>query len=279
MVFQGYALWPHMSVRENVAFGLKVRKMKPQEITRHVGDALAMVRMDSYADRKPNQLSGGQQQRVALARALAVRPQVLLLDEPLSNLDAKLRLEMRTEIRRIVDESGITTIYVTHDQKEALSLADSMLVMRDGKVVQRGHPRDLYQRPNSRFTAEFLGETNFLAGEIVSASKDTREVRTSDGVLNSSGHPDAPEKGNVSVSIRPEAIRMLKENEPVPDGWSTLTTTRRGGCFLGETAQHDLETPDGVVLKTLELRPHHISDLGASIRVAIAPEDVVLLTE
>ena len=186
---------------------------------------------------------------------------------------------MRAEIRRIVDESGITTIYVTHDQKEALSLADSMLVMRDGKVVQRGHPRELYQRPNSRFTAEFLGETNFLEGEILSSSKDAREVQTPDGVLHSAGHEDAPEKGMVSVSIRPEAMRMLLENESAPDGWSTLTTTHRGSSFLGETAQHDLLTAKGVPLKALELRPRHISDQGAPIRVAIAPEDVVLLTE
>ena len=279
MVFQGYALWPHMSVRENVAFGLKVKKIKSQEITRQVGEALALVRMEKYADRKPNQLSGGQQQRVALARALAVRPRVLLLDEPLSNLDAKLRLEMRNEIRRIVDESGITSIYVTHDQKEALSLADSMLVMRDGKVVQRGQPRDLYQRPNSRFTAEFLGETNFLDGEIISSSGDSREIRTPNGILRSKGPPEAPEKGKITLSIRPEAIRMLAENESAPQDCSTLTTTNRGGCFLGETAQHDLETSNGELLKALELRPKIQLAPDAQVKIAIDPEDVVLLSE
>ena len=279
MVFQGYALWPHMSVRENVAFGLKIKKLPSKDIARHVGDALSMVRMEQYADRKPTQLSGGQQQRVALARALAVRPQVLLLDEPLSNLDAKLRLEMRNEIRRIVDESGITTIYVTHDQKEALSLADAMVVMRDGKVVQRGQPRAIYQRPNSRFTAEFLGETNFLQGEIVSAQGDVREIRTPEGVLKSSGHADAPENGKVTLSIRPEAISMLSDGQHPPDGASVLTTTSRGGCFLGETAQHDLETTHGTKLKALELRPRLQLAPLEQVRIAIDPEDVVLLKE
>jgi len=279
MVFQGYALWPHMSVRENVAFGLKIKKMSSQDITRHVGDALAMVRMEQYADRKPTQLSGGQQQRVALARALAVRPQVLLLDEPLSNLDAKLRLEMRNEIRRIVDESGITSIYVTHDQKEALSLADNMVVMCDGKVVQRGRPREIYQRPNSRFTAEFLGETNFLQGDVAGSDGDRRTITTPEGTLFSAGHDDAPTSGKVTLSIRPEAIRMLPEGAAAPQGASILTTTVRGGCYLGETAQHDLETSHGTMLKALELRPRLQLTPDQQVRIAIDPEDVILLGE
>lgn len=277
MVFQGYALWPHLSVFENVAFGLKVRKMSAEDISTRVGQALEMVRMESYAERKPNQLSGGQQQRVALARALAIRPRVLLLDEPLSNLDAKLRLEMRAEIRRIVDESGITTIYVTHDQKEALSLADQMVVMRDGKVVQRGGPREMYDRPNSRFTAEFLGETNFLDGEITTARDDLREVRTSAGTLRAIQAGQVPESGSITVSIRPESAVLLADGAPAPDGWSVLETRRTGMCFLGETAQHDFELTNGQPFKALELRPRGDSATGAAVRIAIAPEDVVLL--
>ena len=278
MVFQGYALWPHLSVFENVAFGLKVRKMSSEDITSRVGQALEMVRMEGYAERKPNQLSGGQQQRVALARALAIRPRVLLLDEPLSNLDAKLRLEMRAEIRRIVDESGITTIYVTHDQKEALSLADQMVVMRDGKVVQVGGPREMYDRPNSRFTAEFLGETNFISGQITSASDDLREVDTPAGTLRALQAADAPQDGSITVSIRPESAHLLAEGASAPDGWSVLESRRTGMCFLGETAQHDLELSDGQPFKALELRPRGDSANGAVVRIAIAPEDVVLLT-
>ncbi len=172
MVFQSYALWPHMTIEANVAFGLDVRKTPANEAKIRIAEALAAVRMDQYAKRKPNQLSGGQQQRVALARALVIRPDVLLLDEPLSNLDAKLRLELRSEIRRICKESGITTVYVTHDQKEALSMADRVAILRAGKLEQLGPPADLYKRPHSRFVAEFLGETNILEGTVVAITPD-----------------------------------------------------------------------------------------------------------
>ncbi len=277
MVFQGYALWPHMTVHENVAFGLKVRKKDAQDIKRRVGEALEMVRMGEYAARKPNQLSGGQQQRVALARALAVRPDVLLLDEPLSNLDAKLRLEMRAEIRRIVDESKITTIYVTHDQKEALSLADAMVVMRNGKVIQRGKPAEMYHRPNSRFTAEFLGETNFISGTTGSSKGNRLEITTPIGTLHSDQDVSISEGKEVTLSIRPEAIHILREGEKSPEGHSTVTTTWNSRCFLGETAQHELAAADGTALKSLELRPRDAFAPGSSISVSIAPEDIVIL--
>tara|TARA_A100001037_G_scaffold254540_1_gene239682 strand:- start:20 stop:763 length:744 start_codon:yes stop_codon:yes gene_type:complete len=167
MMFQSYALWPHKSVHDNVSFGLEQQKLPKEEITKRVGEALELVQMLSYAERKPNALSGGQQQRVALARALVVRPRCLLLDEPLSNLDAKLRLEMRTEIRRICKEFKLTTIYVTHDQKEALSIADKMAVLDQGNVLQVGSPTEMYRRPLSRFVANFIGETNFLSGKVI----------------------------------------------------------------------------------------------------------------
>ena len=174
MVFQSYALWPHMTVAENVAYGLVLRKLPADVRAAQVAEALTMVQMDEYAARKPNELSGGQQQRVALARALVVKPDVLLLDEPLSNLDAKLRLEMRTEIRRICKKSGITTVYVTHDQDEALSMADRIAVLKSGSVRQLGPPRDLYRKPATRFVAEFLGETNFVPAEVTE-SKGIRQ--------------------------------------------------------------------------------------------------------
>src|SRR5688572_12613858 len=158
MCFQSYALWPHMSVRENVRFGLAVRGADAAEQRRRVDEVLSLVRMLELADRKPNQLSGGQQQRVALARALAVKPACLLLDEPLSNLDAKLRHEMRTEIRRICKTTGVTTVYVTHDQKEALSIADRIAVMRVGKIEQVGTPSDVYHRPVNAFVKEFMAQ-------------------------------------------------------------------------------------------------------------------------
>src|SRR5215203_1734449 len=167
MCFQSYALWPHMSVRENIRFGLDVRKLDRAHQDVRIAEVLRLVQMENLGDRKPNQLSGGQQQRVALARALAVRPDCLLLDEPLSNLDAKLRHEMRSEIRRICKTAGFTTIYVTHDQKEALSVADRIAVLRAGRLAQVGTPGELYHRPNSGFVADFIGSTNLLPGRIV----------------------------------------------------------------------------------------------------------------
>ncbi|HIO19477.1 MAG TPA: ABC transporter ATP-binding protein, partial [Phycisphaerales bacterium] len=162
MVFQSYALWPHMTVVQNVGYGLKIRKNSATQQRKKAIEALEVVHMGHLAERKPNELSGGQQQRVALARAIVVEPDVLLLDEPLSNLDAKLRLEMRSEIRRICTNIGMTTVYVTHDQKEALSIADRLAILKDGQVMQVGTPKEIYQAPVTQFVAEFIGETNFV---------------------------------------------------------------------------------------------------------------------
>jgi len=175
MVFQNYALWPHLSVFENVAYGLDVRQVAGNEKRQRVEEALAIVRMSDFAKRSPTQLSGGQQQRVALARALVIKPDVLLLDEPLSNLDAKLRLEMREEIRRIHHETKLTTIYVTHDQQEALALADRIALMNEGRIEQVGAPLELYRSPKTPFVTQFLGAANFLAG-TVTAVVDTGHV-------------------------------------------------------------------------------------------------------
>jgi iron(III) transport system ATP-binding protein len=287
MVFQSYALWPHMSVRENVAFGLKVRKVERAKIKEEVDRALALVRMEEYHARKPNELSGGQQQRVALARALAFKPSVLLLDEPLSNLDAKLRIEMRSEIRRIVDELGVTTIYVTHDQKEALSLADDMVVMRDGHVVQRGAPRQLYSRPTSRFTADFLGETNLIPAEISEVEGETVVLSTDAGTLRSTAFSEpAPQKGNVTISIRPESLRVLSAGagsdlesgvgaSEVP---SVIEGKLLSTMFLGEMAQHRIAVGSDLVLKVFELNPRELAP-GSGIRLAVDSEDVVLLRD
>ncbi|MCH2145031.1 MAG: ABC transporter ATP-binding protein [Phycisphaerales bacterium] len=288
MVFQSYALWPHMSVRENVAFGLKVRKLERERIDEEVDRALALVRMEEYHARKPNELSGGQQQRVALARALAFKPSVLLLDEPLSNLDAKLRIEMRSEIRRIVDELGVTTIYVTHDQKEALSLADDMVVMRDGHVVQRGAPRQLYSRPNSRFTADFLGETNLISAEISGSDGPAVTLSTVAGMLTSTATAESvPDKGNVTISIRPESLKVLSAgvaSEPSAGGSATggRTSVIEGKLldtmFLGEMAQYRVGVGEDLVLKVFELNPREMAP-GSDIRLGVESEDVVLLRD
>src|SRR3954469_24543619 len=210
MCFQSYALWPHMSVRENVRFGLSVRKVERAEQDRRGGEVLWLVRMSALTDRKPNHLSGGQQQRVALARALGVKPDCLLLDEPLSNLDAKLRGEMRSEIRRICKTAGFTTIYVTHDQKEALSVADRIALLKAGKLVQVGTPSQLYHEPNSTFVADFIGHTNLLPGEIVSRDGQTVQVQTPAGRMVARAVGEVPD--NVVVSIRPEQMRVVRSS-------------------------------------------------------------------
>ena len=183
MMFQSYALWPHMTVAGNVAFGLEERRVPAAETERRVREALASVKMEAYAERRIAQLSGGQQQRVALARALVIRPRALLLDEPLSNLDAKLRLEMRAEIRRVCKESRLTAIYVTHDQKEALSISDRMAILESGKIAQIGRPEEVYRRPRSRVIADFIGETNFIAGTIASSNEGAAHCRYPDWTI------------------------------------------------------------------------------------------------
>jgi iron(III) transport system ATP-binding protein len=275
MVFQSYALWPHMTVAENVAFGLEVRKVSRAEIREKVQAALDMVRMGHLGARKPTELSGGQQQRVALARALVFRPSVLLLDEPLSNLDAKLRLEMRTEIRRIVTETGITAVYVTHDQEEALSVADSMVVLHDGHVMQHGRPRDLYRRPHSRFVADFLGETNFVEGTVVAAEGASITVETRLGRLLAHGLTDRSRRsGTVTLSIRPESLRF----EGSASGRvNAISAEHAGSIYLGKVAQHRLTAGGGLELKALETNPRTVPEPGERAMLAVDPDDVVVL--
>jgi iron(III) transport system ATP-binding protein len=279
MVFQSYALWPHMTVYDNVAYGLTVRRIPPAEKKQRVMKALGTVRMAEYAQRKPNQLSGGQQQRVALARALVIEPTVLLLDEPLSNLDAKLRLEMRSEIKRICSETRITTVYVTHDQKEALSMADRVAVMRDGKAVQVGPPRELYDRPASRFVADFLGETNFITAGVQCVNDQAVLLETAAGKLvSAAGLADTPRGGNVTCSIRPEALRISNGRD---DGGTRncIVGKRSQTIYLGEMAQHLIELDDGTVLKVLEMHPSHFGQPGDEVRLSVEPADVVLLPD
>src|SRR5262245_61067593 len=208
MVFQSYALWPHLSVVRNVAYGLEVRRLKKAEIAARVQQALKLVRMEGFEDRRPTQLSGGQQQRVALARALAVEPRVLLLDEPLSNLDARLRDEMREEIRRLHKETGLTMVYVTHDQKEALALADRLAVMNKGRLMQVGAPAEVYHRPVSRFVAGFLGDANFLRGTVRTVDGSSCTIETAVGNLVTTTSPPIKAGAAVLCSIRPQAWKL-----------------------------------------------------------------------
>ena len=277
MMFQSYALWPHMTVAKNVAFGLEERRIPAAEIKKRVAGALESVQMESYADRKIAQLSGGQQQRVALARALVIRPRCLLLDEPLSNLDAKLRLEMRTEIRRVCKEFGLTAIYVTHDQKEALSISDRMAIIEGGRIAQIGTPEDVYRTPRTKIVADFIGETNFLSGKVRSTSPGYAVVETAGAGLfkglvgDPNWLPDAGE--DVTLSIRPESWILCDQSE--------LLNCVRGrigeSIYLGEVAQYQFFT-DGTKLKIFELNPRLSARTSARDLFAVAQtEDVVVL--
>ncbi len=285
MVFQSYALWPHMSVRENVAFGLQMRKVSKEETAKRVDEALAMVKMTDRADYKPNQLSGGQQQRVALARALVIHPTCLLLDEPLSNLDAKLRLDMRAEIRRICKEAELTAIYVTHDQKEALSIADRLAVLDDGIVQQCGTPQEVYRRPANTFTANFIGETNFLEGDVTGVEDGAITVKTALGDLVSSADPvHTLEAGaHVKISLRPECIGL---GEAAPDQLNRFEGDVHHTMYLGEVAQHMVtvhaqsDNGESHQFKAFELNPKIVArDKTERASVWFAPENVVLLKQ
>ncbi len=278
MVFQSYALWPHLTVAQNVAFGLEERRTPKEEIAKRVAQALESVQMGLLGARKPNQLSGGQQQRVALARALVVRPRCLLLDEPLSNLDARLRAEMRGEIRRVCKDHQLTTVYVTHDQKEALAIADRMAVMDSGRILQIGAPREVYARPSSTAVARFIGETNLLKGRIVGIEGghllvDTPVCR----FLGLAGDPnEAPRRGaEVFVAVRPECWRLVRE-QPANNGVRGRIAET---AYLGEIAQHRFVCGD-TELRLHEMNPRFV---GAAAQgefwVWAEPNDVVVLKQ
>lgn len=214
MVFQSYALFPHMTVYQNVAYGLEQQKVKGEELKTRVMDALKMVHMEEFASRKPRQLSGGQQQRVALARALVIRPRVLLLDECLSALDKKLRVEMQSELRRILEECGVTTFFVTHDQEEAMTLSDSIVVMNHGIIEQTGSPYEVYERPRNRFVASFLGKANFFGGKVLAVDENRVTMETPDGTFTISA-PNAQVGETVSYAVRPEKIEMSSQGDGV----------------------------------------------------------------
>ncbi len=274
MVFQNYALWPHLSVSENVAFGLRVRKRPREDRNRRVEEALAMVQMSAYAARKPNELSGGQQQRIALARALVIEPQCLLLDEPLSNLDAKLRLEMRSEIRRICKQVGLTAIYVTHDQKEALSIADRIAVLSEGRVEQVGTPKALYAQPRSRFVADFLGETNFVQGQIERVEGGTVRVKTGFGSVTATAPETPPADGaQVVLSIRPESVRF---EEGGTSGVNLFDGEIDHTVYLGEVAQYQVRIAGGPTFKVVELNPK--GEPSGTVTCHWDPADAVVLT-
>ena len=258
MMFQSYALWPHMTLAENVAFGLEMRRVPAAEIKRRVREALERVHLADRAGQRPNQLSGGQQQRVALARALVIEPRCLLLDEPLSNLDAKLRLEMRAEIRATCREFGLTALYVTHDQKEALSIADRVAVMQRGAIEQVGAPGEVYRHPANAFVAGFIGEGSFFRGRVSARSAAALTVETAAGAFTTACPPPGLAAGaEADVCIRPESVRF---DEPPADEPNRFRGPVADSVYLGEGVQYRLllgagAAAGGCPLRALEMNP------------------------
>ncbi|MEM7426452.1 MAG: ABC transporter ATP-binding protein [Pseudomonadota bacterium] len=241
-VFQHYALFPHMTVAENIGFGLRMLKWSPPETRSRVSETLALVKMEEFAERKPNQLSGGQQQRIALARALAPRPKVLLLDEPLSALDLKLRQAMRHELKTLQRETGITFIFVTHDQEEALTMSDRIAVMSAGLIQQIGSPLDIYERPHNRFVADFIGDTNFLDARIERVTKDVARCSTAGGLSFSTPVVDGHGAGDtVTLAVRPERITLSK-------GAGKTAFPVEDATYLGTDTSYRIGLGDGAFL-------------------------------
>jgi iron(III) transport system ATP-binding protein len=274
IVFQSYAVWPHMTVFDNLAFPLKVRRLKRAEIARRVREVLELVDMGPYESRYPHQLSGGQQQRVAVGRALAYSPSVLLLDEPFSNLDAKLRERARTWVKELQSTLGLTTIFVTHDQDEALSMSDRVLVMDHGVVQQVGTPEDVYRRPANRFVAEFVGQVNLITGivcgleggtAIVDAGEPARALRVD------VERTPAP-KSSLTLAIRPEALTIEAIGESTLDGWNTFDAQVASVAFLGDHYQYELDAA-GLALTAQSARRVD----GETVRVHIPPGECAVL--
>ncbi len=270
MVFQSYALFPHYNVFDNVAYGLKLRKMDKEEIRQKVMNILDLVELSGMEGRMTNQLSGGQQQRVALARALVVEPSVLLFDEPLSNLDAKLRVSMRTEIRRIQQRVGITAVYVTHDQSEAMALSDQIIIMNKGVVAQIGTPEEIYYHPQSKFVADFIGEANFLEGTLkdVSGDKGTMEVLGNDIEVENVG---GIEKGKDCIMVmRPESVQIASEGQ--------LPCDVKMSCFMGSYQEYHVMVGERNV-KITDFNPRHkkIYAEGEKAYIRFNPCDIHIL--
>jgi len=285
MVFQTYALWPHMNVYENVAYGLKLRKLPKTEIDRRVEGSLRLVDLAGLEKRTPAELSGGQQQRVALARALVIEPQVLLLDEPLSNLDAKLRVQTRTEIRKLQKKLGITTIYVTHDQEEALSISDRIAVMNLGRIQQIGGPREIYEHPQNAFVADFIGVANFIHGRLdfIDEKQQIASIIARDGTpLMAWYDGEASLESEVLATVRPEAIEVQLTKKTIA-GSNVISGKVRVSSYLGDRARYEIETTivDGNILRVDTHNPagKPIHKEGEKVFLIFPAEDLRIVRE
>jgi len=276
MVFQNYAIFPNHTVAGNVAYGLKARNVAPADIERRVARALKLVHLDGYAERWPHQLSGGQLQRVAIARALVIEPEVLLLDEPLSNLDAKLRVEMRAEIRQLQQQLKITAIYVTHDQEEALAISDRIAVMQSGRLEQVGAPVAIYRTPATPFVAEFMGTTNLFTGVVAGRDGERLRIRVRGQEFAARG-ADAATGAEITFSLRPETLRLVAGGAAPPPGWASVTAAVSRIEFLGVLTRLSVRLDDGALLHaaTLDLLPEGVAN-GAPVTLAYDPARVTV---
>ena len=283
-VFQSYALFPHLTIFENVAFGLRRRKVGTSEIKSRVTEMLRLVELPGYEQRRPTQISGGQAQRVALARALVNKPAVLLLDEPLGALDLKLRRQMQVELKRIQQEVGITFIYVTHDQEEAMTMSDRIAVMNAGRYEQLGDPESLYERPSTRFVAGFLGISNLLPGDVEGSDARYVTVRLSDDsrvrapLASTNGHV------RVAVGVRPEKIRLREASEAAPTGHNELTGIVKDASYLGVSTQYQVEARGGARLTVYEQNVERATKAelwspGESVRMTWSPDHSFIVKE
>lgn len=273
MIFQSYAIWPNMTVEQNVAFGLELRRIPNAEVKRRVGEMLEVVHMNQLADRYPAELSGGQQQRVALARAIVIRPSVLLLDEPLSNLDATLREEMRFEIRRLHDEFHVTTVYVTHDQAEAMVTSDRIAVMNHGRIEQIDHPRTLYNKPKTRFVAGFIGRTNFIEG-----LSDGHQI-SFDGfsLPRAAFEHDVPSQGKTVFSVRPHSMRLSDVPPTARNGCTAVGVTVIERAFLGEHWDYVVKPGEGKLPLKVTTSPMDDFAIGATAWLEFEPRQMALI--
>jgi spermidine/putrescine transport system ATP-binding protein len=275
MVFQSYALFPHLNVHDNIAFGLRRHRVKEVEVKSRVGEALDLVHLTEYGRRKPNELSGGQQQRVALARALVNRPQVLLLDEPLGALDLKLRRNLQIELKRIQIEVGITFVYVTHDQEEALTMSDRIAVMNKGKVEQIGLPEDLYDRPATRFVADFMGTTNLLKGTVETLDGVVAAIRLTGGDACRAALATVLAPGDaIEISVRPEAVSL---REPGLGGPDMIEGRVEQSAYMGSSVQYHIRTQGGALVSAHAPRSDRRFVAGDDVEISWSPQDALVL--
>lgn len=277
IVFQQFALFPHMTVAENIAYGLEVGgDYNDDEISARVDEMLELVQLPETADRNPDQLSGGQQQRVALARALAPEPEVLLLDEPLASLDKKLREQMQKELRVIQQKVNITTIFVTHNQTEAMTMSDRLVVMDKGRFEQVGQPAEVYDRPKSRFVAEFLGTSNIFEGSI---SRDGETTFVNCGDLSLTVGSDIPDQETATVVVRPENVQVQRQGDPTIDGGNLIPGTVEFRRNLGSSIHYHVQTEGEREIISISQRTGNVLEVGAEVTVSIAPENCLVLSE